>query len=57
MKKETHVLDLRMPRKELAVLEEVAKIAGMSVSEVCNVLIAFGILRAKSILRKKKAKP
>jgi len=57
MKKESHVLDLRLPRKEIAVLTEVAKIADISVSEVCNVLIAFGILRARSILRKKKAKP
>jgi hypothetical protein len=58
MKKENHVFDLRLPRNEMAVVDEVAKIADMSVSEVCNVLIAFGILRARSILRqKKKAEP
>jgi hypothetical protein len=49
-------LDLRLPRNELAALKEVAKIADMSVSQVCNVLLAFGILRARSILRPAKEK-
>ena len=52
----TAKLNLRLPVEEVAILKEAAKIADVSVGQVCNVLMAFGILRAKTagILPKKK---
>jgi hypothetical protein len=41
-------LKFRLPVEEVAILKEVAKIAEVSVEKVCNVLMAFGILRAKT---------
>jgi hypothetical protein len=51
-------LNLILATTEVAILKRVAKITGLSIDQVCNVLIAFGIVRAQEagLLPKKKKK-
>jgi len=52
MRHDNHIyLTIRLPIAELTIIEEVAKIAELKAGDVCNVLIAFGIVRERMLGR------